>query len=298
MRNRVIGSFVVLALVLAAAFSWVEMGKTQIVIQPATPNQNQNQNRPTVRKAPPPGPPHDAKDLSGVWAPTGNFGGPGAETLANPPVRTMWMNGPLPLTPACFEAINANKGGKVPRSVAPSKANDPIGDANPPGLVRTLVYGRPIQFIMLPDMVVNLFEWYHYWRQIHTDGRKLPNPEDADALWYGTSVGHWDGDHLVVDTVGLETRNWLDMWGAPESDAMHVTENWHRMDQDNLEFNITFNDPKFYTKPWSGDPRIWRLQGKGSRESELQETIFAPWDEQDFNKRIRDPNPVLPQDKK
>jgi hypothetical protein len=293
MRNRVIGSMVVAVLVLAAAFTWTSLGKTaaQIVIQPAQP---QAAAQPTVRKAAPAGPPHDAKDLSGVWAPTGNFGGPGAETLANPPVRTMWMNAPLPLTPEGFSAINANKGGKGPRSVAPSKANDPIGDANPPGLVRTLVYGRPIQFIMLPDMVVNLFEWYHYWRQIHTDGRKLP--DDPDALWYGTSVGHWNGDHLSVDTIGLDTRNWLDMWGAPESDAMKVNEDWHRLDRDNMDFLITFNDPKFYTKAWSGDKRTWRLQ-TGAARGELQETIFAPWDEQDFNKRIRNPNPILPQNK-
>jgi hypothetical protein len=291
MRNRVIGSLVVLVLVLAAAFSWVSLGKTspQIVIQPAQPPAAA---QPTVRKPPPAGAPHDPKDLTGVWAPTGNFGGPGAEKLADASVRTMWMNGPLPLTAAGMAALNANKGGKGPRSVAPSKANDPIGDANPPGLVRTLVYGRPVQFIMLPDMVVNLFEWYHYWRQIHTDGRGLPT--DPDELWYGTSVGTWKGDHLSVDTVGLETRNWLDMWGAPESDAMKVNEDWHRMDTDNLEFLITLNDPKFYTKSWSGDKRVWRLQPKGTSRGELQETIFAPWDEQDFNKRIRNPNPILP----
>ena len=295
MRKGLIGSLVVLLLVLAAGLSWVQIGKTtpQIKIIDAEPGRAPQA---TQRKAPPPGPAHDPKDLNGVWAPTGNFGGPAATTLANPPVRTMWTNSPLPLTPAGFNAINANKGGKGPRSVAPSKANDPIGDANPPGLVRTLVYGRPIQFITLPDMVVNMFEWYHYWRQIHTDGRKLP--EDPDLLWYGTSVGHWDGDKLVVDTVGLETRNWLDMWGAPESDVMHTTETWHRTDRDNLSFDICFNDPKFYTKTWCGDNRVWRLQPKGTNRGELQETIFAPWDEQDFNKRIRDPNPILPDTRK
>jgi hypothetical protein len=290
MRNRVIGLLVVLLLVFAAGLSWVQIGKTspQIKVEQAAPPR---EAQPTQRKPAPPGPPHDAKDLSGIWAPLGNFGGPGATTLANPSIRTGWMNGPLPLTPAGFVAINANLGGKGPRSVAPSKANDPIGDANPPGLVRTLIYGRPIQFIMLPDMVVNLFEWYHYWRQIHTDGRKLP--EDPDALWYGTSVGHWDGDKFVVDSIGLDTRNWLDMWGAPESDAMHVTETYHRMDRDNLSFDISFNDPKFYTKTWSADNRTWRLQ-TGTSRGELQETIFAPWDEADFNKRIRDPNPIVP----
>jgi hypothetical protein len=297
MRNRVIGTIVVLVLVLAAAFSWVSIGKTtakapQIVIQPVTPNpEGRAGGGRAARTPPPPSAPHDPKELNGVWAPGGGgFGGPGAQTLADASVRTGWMNAPLPLTAAGMVAINANHGGKGPRSYAPSAANDPIGDANPPGLVRTFVYGRATQFIQLPNQLVNLFEWYHYWRQVWLDGRKLP--EDPDALWYGYSVGAWKGDHLSVDTVGLETRNWLDMWGAPESDAMKVNEDWHRMDTDNMEFVISFNDPKFYTKPWSGDKRIWRLQPKGKASGELYEDIFAPWDEQDFNKRIRDPNPL------
>ena len=304
MRDRVIGSIVVLVFVIAAAFSWVAIGKTatspnssaapQIVIQPATPNPNAGRP-PAQRKPPPPGPPHDPKDLTGVWAPTGNFGPPAGEVVADPSVSTGWMRGPLPLTPAGKVALDSHKGGKGPRggrSYAPSVANDPIGDANPPGLVRTFVYGRAVQFLQTPDEVVNLFEWYHFWRQVWTDGRKLP--EDPDLFWYGTSVGTWNADnHFIVNTVGLDDRNWLDMAGAPESDAMKVTEDWHRMDRDNMEFVITFDDPKFYTKTWSGDKRIWRYQAKGTPGGEIFEDIFAPWDEQDFNKRIRDPNPVI-----
>jgi hypothetical protein len=303
MRIRVVDSAVVLVVALAAAFSWVALGKTapvpngsgnpQIQIIPATPNPNQGRAG-AVRKPPPPGPPHDAHDLNGVWTPAGNFGPPAGEVVADPSVSTGWMRGPLPLTAAGKVALESHKGGKGPRggrSYAPSVANDPIGDANPPGLVRTFVYGRSVQFLQMPDEVVNLFEWYHFWRQVWTDGRKLP--DDPDLFWYGTSVGKWDGDHFIVNTVGLDDRNWLDMAGAPESDALKVNEDWHRMDRDNMEFVITFDDPKFYTHPWSGDKRIWRLQAKGTPGATIFEDIFAPWDEQDFNKRIRDPNPII-----
>jgi len=291
MRNRVIGVVVALVLVLAIAFTWVSIGKTapQIVVTPVVPNANAGAGR-GAPKLPPAGAPHDAKDLAGIWLQAGSFPGPGATTQAEPAVRTEWTTAPLPLTAEGFVAINAHKGGKGPRAVAPAVANDPIGDANPPGLIRTFVYGRPMQFIPLPDEMVNLFEWYHMWRQVWTDGRKLP--ADPDLLWYGTSVGKWEGDHFVVDTVGLDDRNWIDMGGAPESDAMKATENWHRLDTDNMEFVFTFNDPKFYSRTWNSDLRRFRLQTKG-RNSELEEVIFAPSDEQEFNKRIRDPNPVI-----
>lgn len=277
MRKRIIGS--ILVLMCAASFSSAALAQS-----------TSTQQAPAKSKAPAPA--HDPHDLNGVWL--GGGGGGGAQQqqdLAPAAVRTEWMKAPLPLTADGVVAINAHKGGKGPRGVAPSKANDPIGDANPPGLVRTLVYGRPIQFITLPDMTVNLFEWYHMWRQIHTDGRKLP--DDPDSLWYGTSIGKWDGDTFVVDTVGLDTRSWLDQWGAPFSDAMQLTERWHRLDRDNMELTININDPKFYTKAWTSDKKMFKLPPKGNPDAELEEVIFAPWDEQEFNKRIRDPNPII-----
>ena len=273
MRKSIIGP--VLALAFAAAFSSAALAQQA-----------------NTEKAKAPAPAHDPKDLTGVWIAGGGGGGGGRQTdLAPAQYRTEWMKAPMPLSPAGIVAINSHHGGKGPRGIAPSKGNDPIGDANPPGLVRTLVYNRPMQFIMLPDMVVNMFEWGHFWRQIHTDSRKLPT--DPDLLWYGVSVGHWDSDTFVVDTVGLEDRNWLDEWGAPESDVAKVQERWHRLDRDNMDLTITIDDAKYYTKPWTSDVRHFRLPPKSDLDSTLEEVIFSPWDEQDFNKRIRDPNPIV-----
>jgi hypothetical protein len=231
-------------------------------------------------------PSYDPHNLNGTWIVRGGGGGQ-SQDLAPVTVRTEWMRAPLPLTPDGLALLKTRKGGKGPRGVAPSQANDPIGDANPPGLPRTFLLGQyRIQFITLPTETVNLFEWYHMWRQIWTDGRKLP--DEPDSLWYGTSVGKWDGDTFVVDTVGLDPRCWLDEWGAPYSEDLKLTERWGRVDQNTMEFTITVNDPKYYTKVWTSDKRTFRL-AKGP-DSELKEVIYAPLDEQEFDRRIRDPN--------
>jgi hypothetical protein len=169
----------------------------------------------------------------------------------------------------------------------PAKGNDPLGDANVPGLLRTLVYGRPFQFIPLQDKTVQLFEWFRIWREIWTDGRKMP--EDPGPLVYGYSVGNWQGDTFVIETAGLDPRLWADEWGVPFSDELRVTERWHRLDLDNLQLTLTFNDPKIFTKPWTSDTKNFRLQKKGMPDAEMLEVIFMPMDEKDFNQKIRDP---------
>lgn len=85
-------------------------------------------------------------------------------------------------------------------------------------------------------------------RQIYTDGRSLPN--DPAPSWTGHSVGSWQGDTLVVETVGITTRALLDASGHPRSDAMRITERFHRRDVGHIDFEITFDDPKFYTRPF------------------------------------------------
>jgi hypothetical protein len=221
-------------------------------------------------------PAHDAHDLKGPW-----LGGGGG-------VRAVSNDAP-PMTPWGQAKYDANKPSFGPKAVHPALGNDPLGDTNPPGLVRALVYDRPIEFIQLPDRVIQLFEWTHFWRIIWTDGRKLPPLDEAEPLWYGTSVGRWDGDTFVVETVGLDDRSWLDQLGRPHSDEMRVTERWHRLDRDNLELVFTLDDPKTYTKPWVSDRKILHLQAKPSPYSELREVIFAPADEERFNNEVRDP---------
>ena len=216
-------------------------------------------------------------DLSGVWLGGAQRGGK----------VTQWLQSDPPFTPEGLARFNANKPGKGPRQAPPAFGNDPISDANPPGLLRTLVYFRPIQIIQLPDRIVQLFEYAHFWRTIWTDGRAVP--EEPGPYWYGYSVGKWQGDTLVVETVGLDGRAWLDEWGTPFSDDAKVTERWRKVDANTLQLTIAVDDPRTFTKPWTSDARSLLLQPKGSPNGELLESIFAPVDEKAFNERVRNP---------
>jgi hypothetical protein len=229
-----------------------------------------------------PSPPHDPHDLSGVWQISGNGGGRGNTAVSQ------WTSQLPPMTPEGLAKMKANQPALGPRAIVPAKANDPLGDANPPGLLRTLVYGVDrISFVQLPDQVLNLFEWTNHWRQIWTDGRKMP--ENIGPFWYGYSVGRWEGDTFVVETAGLDSREWLDGWGNPFSDDLRIEERWHRLDRDNLELTVKFDDPKTYTKSFVSDKKIFKLQPKGTPGGEMLEIIFAPMDENSFNDNIRNP---------
>lgn len=225
------------------------------------------------RGGPPPGPPHDPKDLSGIW-----LGRAVQRINTAPPV----------FTPAGKAAFDANKPSFGPRAVAPAMGNDPLGGANPPGIPRVLInHAGRIQFIQLPDKMVQLVEWNRIWREIFTDGRPLP--KDPDAAWYGYSVGRWEGNEFVIDTTGLDARAWLDQEGHPHTEAARVQERYRRLDRDNLQITMSVTDPEMYAKPFGGDSRVmFRLQ-PNTPEGGFIEDIFAPIDEESFNQRVRNP---------
>jgi len=113
---------------------------------------------------------------------------------------------------------------------------------------RIMGWPYPIQVVETAKSTVILFEADTTFRQIYTDGRKL-DPDD-DPAWLGHSVGRWDGDVLVVDTLGVKDAAWLDADGTPTSDAQHVTERFRRIDGGrSLEDVMTISDPKVFTRP-------------------------------------------------
>jgi len=107
----------------------------------------------------------------------------------------------------------------------------------------------PMKIVQTPNLVVVLYEYDTIFRQIFTDGRALP--EDPNPTWMGYSIGHWDGDTLVVTTAGYNDRTTLDLGGHPHTEALRITERFHRRDAGHIDLQVTLDDPKAYTRSWT-----------------------------------------------
>jgi len=125
----------------------------------------------------------------------------------------------------------------------------PSTNCLPIGIPMTYLVSEVHKVVQTPGLVVIMYEADGTHRQIYTDGRKPPR--DPEPLWLGYSTGRWEGDTLVVDTVGFNDKSWLDAFGHPHSDALHLVERFRRRDFGHLDMEITIDDPKMYTKPFS-----------------------------------------------
>ena len=119
----------------------------------------------------------------------------------------------------------------------------------PHGLPGAMMIPIPFKILQTPAQIAILFEEFNYYRQIFTDGRQLP--ELRNPTWFGYSVGKWDKDTLVVDTVGFNDLSWLDISGYPHTEDLHTTERFTRRDFGHMDVLVTIDDPKAYTRPWS-----------------------------------------------
>jgi hypothetical protein len=201
-------------------------------------------------------------DFDGIWSPEDRGvggppgrgpGGPGAAAApgtaaARPPgaPRGGFQRLMPPYKPewaAKYQALlDSSRDGKV--------LVDPTARCLPPGMPRTMSTPFPIEFSVEPKRVLMLFEIGGV-RRIPTDGTKHPAPiDDIDPTFMGDSVGQWDGDMLVVDTVGLRADTVFDASGAMHSDKMHIVERIRLISPDKLEDHMTIDDPEAFTKPW------------------------------------------------
>ncbi len=192
-------------------------------------------------------PAHGA-DLSGVW--TNN---PPPETrayqnstyTAEPPAMTEWARAQYELARPTFGS----------RSVPVAETNDPVYQCFPPGTPRVYLHPFPMEIIQLPGRVMMVFEYDHLIRQIFTDGRG--HRDDLAPGWMGDSTGYWDGDTLVVETVNFNDKTWIDREGVPHSEQLQVVERIRRVGADELQIDITIEDPVALTEPWVGQ-RFYR----------------------------------------
>jgi hypothetical protein len=128
--------------------------------------------------------------------------------------------------------------------------DDPEGFCLPPGVPRMMYTPYPTEIFQMPDRVLFIYEGgAHVWRIVWMDGRK--QPVDPNPTYLGYSVGHWEGDTLVVDTMGMNDRTWLDAAGHPHGEKLHVTERFTRPDSNTLRLEATIDDPDYYIKPWT-----------------------------------------------
>jgi hypothetical protein len=127
--------------------------------------------------------------------------------------------------------------------------DDPVGLCRPGGALRILTFPPFRKFIQLPGLFVILSERDVTYRQIFMDGRSLP--EDPTPTFNGYSIGRWDGDTLVVSSRGFRDGTWLDRNGSPMSDAATLTERFRRVNYGRIEIDVTLDDPKVYTRPWT-----------------------------------------------
>ena len=186
-------------------------------------------------------------DLSGVW---NMRGGPDKRYFS----YTFSKDEPS-MTPWAEERFKLTKPSFGPRAVEDS--NDPVNPTTvsavgcfPPGMPRLYLQPFPMEIIQVPGRVIMLFEFSHFIRQIYTDGRK--HNTALGPTWLGDAIGHWEGDTLVVDTIGFNDKTWLDRGGHPHSTDLHLTERIRRVDHNTLQDDLTIEDPKAYTKPWGG----------------------------------------------
>lgn len=179
------------------------------------------------------------RDLQGgVWL----FGG-GADTFNLP------RNAPF--QPSAKTKFDSERNQHGPHVVIDFESNtDPfIKACDPLGVPRVLLANHPFKVVQTPSEVILLYERSHDFREVYMDGRE--HPKDMDPSWWGHSIGKWDGDTLAIDSIGFNDRTWLDYQGLPHSDALHVVERYRRVDHDNLRLDLTVDDPKAYTMPWS-----------------------------------------------
>jgi len=213
---------------------------------PRTPEGQPNPSAPAPKTA-------DGKpELTGIWeptwiiefrkqtpAPSPTVGGPPAATFAN--IGAGFPEG-LPLQPWAADLLKKRK--------EENSKDNPDAHCLPMGLTQFHLHPQPRKIIQTPAVIVILYEGNAGIRQIFTDDRPLPN-NDPQPWWYGYSVGKWDGDTLVVETTGFRDGGWLDIWGSPLTDAAKMTERFRRVNYGIMEIDVTIDDPKAYTKPFT-----------------------------------------------
>ena len=244
-----------------------------------TPNVPRNANGTVNTTAPAPRTANGKPDLSGLWeiylssiaaAPPPGQASPsrslqdeanGSGDQLGLPASTPPADPNAPPRATFFD-IGANIEGGPPfqdwardlraQRVADNQKDNPDANCLPMGFMQLHLHPQPRKIVQTPELIVIMYEGNQGLRQIFMDGRKLPEVnEDLQPWWYGYSIGRWEGDTLVVESVGFREDGWLDVFGSPLTEQGKLIERWRRPDYGHLEIDVTVDDPKAYTKPFT-----------------------------------------------
>jgi hypothetical protein len=227
--QRFLATIAALALTTAAlGAQWVKHPTPGI---PRLPDGKPNLNAPAPRL------PDGKPDLQGIWD-VGNM------TYFHDLARGL-KPGEVQLTPwaAAVQKVRRDR----------NHVDDPYGYCLPLGVPR-INTRSPFKIVQTPSMTIFLHEVFvgNTFRQVFTDGRPLPTLSETESAWLGYSVGRWEGDTFVVESIGFRDGGWLSANMAyPHSDALKVTERWRRRDFGHMDLTVTIDDPKAYLKPWT-----------------------------------------------
>ncbi len=185
-------------------------------------------------------------DLSGVWQVQGEPRAPGGLFGLGESINSKYFRDILADYPADAKPLTAY-GVELLRKHAEAGAFNPTVNCLPDGVPHGDLLPEPFKIIHSRGVIVMLYEVETTFRQIFLDGRKLP--VDPSPSWQGYSVGRWEGDTLVIDTIGFNDKGWLDARGTGHSEEMRVEERFRRRDFGHLDLTITVTDPKTFTRP-------------------------------------------------
>jgi hypothetical protein len=247
------------ALAMVAALSMTAAAQQRQQSQQQQPDKQFIEARGSVKPVPlPPGGPAPRMsdghvDLSGVW-----FSGPTGKANAWSVVPdTPLKEDPVPFQPAAAAKLRSMT--RTERELkSPGVTCQPVGT---PGMWTINPY--PHQIVMKPGLYVHLIESDNAWSVVHTDGRPHKKPEDLEPLYNGDQTAHWEGDTLVIDTISIDERTWINQSGWFHSDQAHVIERLRRPSMNYLEYQYTVEDPKVLTRPWTS---AWRTYSLGSED--------------------------------
>ena len=219
-----------------------------------TPNVPHKRDGSPNLEGPAPRTPDGHPDFTGVWERVGP-GGINVDPAklqspdGGPPAATFWNIGAgfkqgLPFRP--LAALLRQE------RIANNQKNNPDAHCLPMGLMQLHLHPQPRKMVQTPNLIVIMYEGNSGLRQIFLDGRPLPElNDDLQPWWYGYSVGHWEGDTLVVETIGFRDDVWLDVQGSPLTHLGKMTERFRRPDFGTLQIDVTIEDPAAYTKPFT-----------------------------------------------